>query len=93
MQFGWEYCASIPNVRAVVKRHESITVVYIDEKMNEVKEVLSGFAARIFQHEMDHLDGNILVQQTISHDELETLSESEDGDIEVAKVKLRLEDA
>ena len=52
-----EGCLSIPNINEDVYRNETITVKYVDETFEEKQEVLSGLAARIFQHEYDHIEG------------------------------------
>lgn len=52
-----EGCLSIPGVREPVERPVSVKVEYFDEKWVLREEALSGIAARIVQHENDHLDG------------------------------------
>lgn len=52
-----EGCLSIPGVREPVTRPVAIGVEYYDENWNLVEERLEGLAARIVQHEYDHLDG------------------------------------
>ncbi len=52
-----EGCLSIPDVREDVFRQEKITIEYQDENFEKHTEVLSGLAARVFQHEYDHIDG------------------------------------
>lgn len=52
-----EGCLSIPNVREDVSRQEKITVEYQDENFDTHTKILSGLAARVFQHEYDHIDG------------------------------------
>ncbi|HOP04905.1 MAG TPA: peptide deformylase [Tenuifilaceae bacterium] len=52
-----EGCLSIPNLREDVERPDTIVIRYVDEKFVEHEEEYSGIAARIIQHEYDHLDG------------------------------------
>ena len=52
-----EGCLSIPDVREDVYRQEKITIKYTDENFKEHTEVLDGLAARVFQHEYDHIEG------------------------------------
>ena len=52
-----EGCLSIPNINEDVYRNETIKVNYVDETFEEKQEVLSGLAARIFQHDYDHIEG------------------------------------
>jgi len=52
-----EGCLSIPNINEEVYRNESIHIEYVDENFEKKKESLNGLAARIFQHEYDHIEG------------------------------------
>ena len=52
-----EGCLSIPNIREEVKRQPKIVLQYQDENFVEHEEEFEGFAARVIQHEHDHLDG------------------------------------
>ena len=52
-----EGCLSIPGIHEKVFRPESVRVKYFDKQWNEHEVSLSGRAARIFQHEFDHLEG------------------------------------
>lgn len=60
-----EGCLSIPNINEDVYRNETIHVEYLDENFEKKEETLSGLAARIFQHEYDHIEG-ILFTDRIS---------------------------
>jgi peptide deformylase len=52
-----EGCLSIPDVREDVSRQPKITIQYQDEDFKMYTETLEGLAARIFQHEYDHIEG------------------------------------
>lgn len=52
-----EGCLSIPNINEDVYRNETINIEYQDENFELHKDSLSGLAARIFQHEYDHIEG------------------------------------
>ena len=54
---GIEACLSVPNLAGEVDRFRRITVKGLNRKGQPVKYKLSDWLARIFQHEMDHLDG------------------------------------
>jgi peptide deformylase len=58
---GDEGCLSIPGIYEAVKRSEWVVVKYQDEHFEEHTEKLTGWAARIVQHEYDHLDGKIFI--------------------------------
>ena len=52
-----EGCLSIPDVREDIDRKQNVTIAYFDENWEEHEETFSGLAARIIQHEYDHLNG------------------------------------
>ena len=52
-----EGCLSIPKIRENVYRKENLFITYFDENWNFHEETFSGYAARIIQHEYDHIDG------------------------------------
>jgi len=52
-----EGCLSIPNIREEVMRKPNIKISYYDENWNYFEEEYDGYAARIIQHEYDHIDG------------------------------------
>ena len=55
-----EGCLSIPDVREDIDRKDTIHVTYLDEKGKAHQEVYTGIAARIIQHEYDHIEGKLL---------------------------------
>ncbi len=57
MVMGVEGCLSVPGLIGEVERHERIIVKGLNRFGKPTKHKLSGWTARIFQHEMDHLDG------------------------------------
>jgi len=52
-----EGCLSIPNLREEVSRPSKIRLEYYDERFNHYDEWFGGMAARVIQHEYDHLEG------------------------------------
>jgi peptide deformylase len=54
---GWEGCLSIPGMRAAVPRAGRVRYRGVDCDGAPVERVVSGFHARVVQHENDHLDG------------------------------------
>jgi peptide deformylase len=56
-----EGCLSIPGIRGDVYRPETLRIRYRDADWNEFEEEFSGMAARIIQHEYDHLLGKLFV--------------------------------
>jgi peptide deformylase len=57
MALGWEGCLSIPGLRAAVPRHAHMRLRGLGADGAEIDRQVSGFEARIIQHETDHLDG------------------------------------
>lgn len=60
-QFGGEGCLSVPDLSGNVERAEWIVLRYRDEAWREHQEMIKGFTAVIFQHEVDHLDGRLFI--------------------------------
>ncbi len=56
-----EGCLSIPNKRINKKRYNVITVKYMTAEGEEVQTVLRNQEAMIFQHELDHLNGKLMI--------------------------------
>ena len=58
-----EGCLSVPGIHEEVYRPERIRIRYLDENWQEHDEEWDGFAARVIQHEYDHLDGVMFVDR------------------------------
>lgn len=56
-----EGCLSLPGISEDVKRVEHIRLCWLDEDMQPHQEEISGFLARIVQHECDHLEGMLYI--------------------------------
>ena len=52
-----EGCLSIPGVREDVSRHKEVTIQYVDEDFVPQELRVTGLAARVIQHEYDHIEG------------------------------------
>ena len=57
MEEDWEGCLSVPGLRGLVPRHAQIRYQGRDEYGTVIDRTVSGFHARVVQHECDHLDG------------------------------------
>jgi peptide deformylase len=57
MEEGWEGCLSVPGLRGLVTRHKSLRYTGFDQHGKPFDRTVSGFHARVVQHECDHLDG------------------------------------
>ena len=61
-----EGCLSIPDIREDVFRQEEVTFEYVDENFKKHTKTLSGLAARVFQHEYDHIEGILFTDKLSS---------------------------
>tara|TARA_B100000768_G_C11265645_1_gene370944 strand:- start:1092 stop:1625 length:534 start_codon:yes stop_codon:yes gene_type:complete len=59
----WEGCLSVPSIRALVPRHQSIIARYTTRNGEQVEATYYGFLARVFQHELDHLNGIVFIDR------------------------------
>ena len=59
-----EGCLSIPEIRLIAERYDKIKVRYYDINGKKIKKTLKGFLSRLFQHELDHLDGKLMVENS-----------------------------
>lgn len=60
---GVEGCLSMPGYGGSVLRHQAITVKALNRKGRPIKIKARGWLARIFQHEIDHLDGLLFIDR------------------------------
>jgi peptide deformylase len=58
-----EGCLSVPGLRGVVERHVEIRLRYLDRDGRRHEEVKRGLTAGTFQHEIDHLNGTLIVDR------------------------------
>lgn len=58
---GSEGCLSVPEISGEVARWQRIRLRYRDRSFMEQEEIIEGFTAVIFQHELDHLDGRLFI--------------------------------
>lgn len=71
----WEGCLSIPDIRGLVPRFTDISVTGLDRRGQPVQLRLGGLAARVAQHETDHLDGVLFFDRMTSMQSLTFLDE------------------
>lgn len=57
MEDGWEGCLSVPGMRGIVPRYTHLHYTGFDQFGNPIDRLVSGFHARVVQHECDHLNG------------------------------------
>ncbi len=74
-----EGCLSIPDLHVNVKRAKSILVEFTDETNRKVSAQLSGLAAKVFQHESDHLNGRLIIDYLSSAELKKVMAQIKDG--------------
>jgi len=57
MEDGWEGCLSVPGMRGLVPRYSKLRYQGVDARRTPMDRTVSGFHARVVQHECDHLAG------------------------------------
>ena len=67
---GWEGCLSVPDRRGLVLRYQRIAVEYLNRNGILEQRELTDFVARIFQHELDHLNGIVFLDRALEAIEL-----------------------
>lgn len=63
---GWEGCLSVPKIYGFVKRPPQVKIQAENLTGKKIKRSLRGLSARIFQHEVDHLNGVLFVDRILS---------------------------
>jgi len=61
-----EGCLSIPDVREDVFRNNTVTIEYLDANFEKQTETITGIAARVVQHEYDHIEGILFTDKLSS---------------------------
>lgn len=59
----WEGCLSVPGIRGLVPRYQSVKVEYTKTNGEKERKEFKGFITRIFQHEYDHLKGIVFLDR------------------------------
>jgi len=75
-----EGCLSIPGIRGHVERFDKLTVHFLNRKGQKIEMKPEGYFARVFQHEIDHLNGILytdIAVDTFEIDESEQVEEAE----------------
>lgn len=84
MEEGQEGCLSIPGWVGLVNRHYGVQIKARTVTGKPIKMKVTGFLARVFQHEYDHLDGILFVDHISDPEKLWRLeAEEEDDDVYV----------
>lgn len=65
LEEGWEGCFSVPYTFTKIARWKTIDIEYYNMQSILIKKKLTGFYARIYQHEYDHLDGILITDRGV----------------------------
>ncbi|MGC9335583.1 MAG: peptide deformylase [Anaerolineae bacterium] len=87
-QVGYEGCLSIPGYIGEVARQDRVIVQGLDERGRQVRLKVEGYLARVFQHEIDHLDGILFTDKLTDPS---TLQPVEVGEEEAAELRAATE--
>jgi peptide deformylase len=60
---AWEGCLSVPGMRGLVPRYQRLRYTGVDAQGLPIDRTVTGFHARVVQHEVDHLDGVLYPQR------------------------------
>jgi peptide deformylase len=82
VQVGYEGCLSYPGWVGEVARFVDVVIKGRNRHGKEVRIKASGFTARAYQHELDHLDGILFIDRLTSLDTLRKLEDLEDEEEE-----------
>ncbi len=63
LEIDVEGCLSIPDLQVDVPRQTKIKVTYLDVNMNKKNITAENYFARVLQHEIDHLDGKLIIER------------------------------
>lgn len=73
----WDDCMSFPDLLVKVRRHESFTLTFRDEKWEQQSKQIDGILSELLQHEIDHLDGVLAVSRAIDENSFALQSQRE----------------
>lgn len=75
INYYWEGCLSFDGARGLVPRYSKVKVSYLDENFKKKTGEFAGYQARVFQHEIDHLNGTVYIERMTNMKDLITLDE------------------
>jgi peptide deformylase len=79
MEEGQEACLSVPDLFGDVERHVACKIRGLNAAGKTLELDVEGFEARVFQHEIDHLDGRLFTDRVNSLDKLYGLEDTSNG--------------
>ena len=77
-EYGWEYNPCFPGIRAMIKRPIAIKVSYLNHEGDEIESEFHDFKARIFLHQLDHINGRVMSHWRLSEGNLDIIDGHKD---------------
>jgi len=77
-KYEWEHCLSFPSIRCMVKRPVACNVSYINEEGDLIEETIHDFKARVFLHELDHINGKTMTNWRVSEGNIDVLQDKKE---------------
>eukprot|EP00347_Sterkiella_histriomuscorum_P004363 403360741 len=78
-EYAWEYCGSYHNLRCMVKRPLGIKVSYINGEGDEIEEQIMDHKARVFLHELDHINGMTMTHWRLSEGKIDIIDSDKEN--------------
>ena len=85
---GAEGCLSVPGWAGEVTRHEQVVIKGLDKQGNRLRIEANGLLARVFQHEMDHLDGALFTDRISDPEKIWPIKEGEEESVELEHARV-----
>jgi peptide deformylase len=85
---GAEGCLSIPGWAGEVTRHEQVVVKGLDKQGKRIRIEAEGLLARVFQHELDHLDGVLFTDRISDPEKIWQIKEGEEESVELEHARV-----
>lgn len=86
-EYGWEYSASFPGIRAMVKRPLGIKVSYLNHEGDEIEGELHNFRARMWLHHLDYINGKVMTHWRLSEGNIDIIDGQKDNYKNLASVR------
>jgi peptide deformylase len=87
MMDGTEGCLSVPGWAGEVTRHHKVVVKGLDRQGKRIRIEVEGLLARVFQHEIDHLDGVLFTDRISDPEKIWQIKPGEEEAVELAHAK------
>ena len=72
-EYAWEYSPCFPGIRSMIKRPIAIKVSYLNHEGDEIESEFHDFKARVFLHQLDHINGRLMSHWRLSEGNLDII--------------------